>query len=443
MIDSNTPILTGLVHWAGGEPCPLGVVPERLEAVGRAVREAALEHDMVLVVAGPSHRTLMLATLFEQLGELVLHGVAIKPGHSVALGAVERKPVLGLPYYPVSAFLTFELFARPVLEAMLGQRPREPVVDDAYLADHLVSPAGVEEFLRVKLGGVDGRRVAVPVSRGAALLMSLVRADGLVHVPADTCSLRAGERVRVQRLQPIRRIDGNILMLGTHDICYDLLRTHLLQASPDLSLFSANTGSEAGIDRLRRGLCHLAAAHILDPQTGEYNIPYLQEKAADLPVVLVNLFQRSLGLLVAAGNPKGIVSLADLVRPDVRFVNRQAGSGTRKLLDHHLGRLGLDPGAIQGYDRETHTHMSVAATVSSGAADVGLGIAAAAKALRLDFVPCLPERLDLAIPKKLFNSYPMQALLGVIRSAEFRDEALRCLDGYDFSQAGQVLWETP
>ena len=160
-------------------------------------------------------------------------------------------------------------------------------------------------------------------------------------------------------------------------------------------------------------------------------------------MVLVNLFQRSLGLLVAAGNPKGIVSLADLVRPGVRFVNRQAGSGTRKLLDHHLGRLGLDSAAIQGYDHETHTHMSVAATVSSGAADVGLGIAPAAKALRLDFVPCLPERLDLAIPKKLFNSYPMQALLGVIRSAEFRDEASRCLDGYDFNRAGQVLWETP
>jgi len=443
MIDSNTPILTGLVQWAGGEPCPLGVVPERLETVERALREAALQHDMVLVVAGPSHRTPLVASLFEQMGELVLHGVAIKPGHSVALGAVERKPVLGLPYYPVSAFLTFELFARPVLEAMLGQRAREPVVDEAWLADQLVSPHGVEEFLRVKLGVVAGRRVAVPVSRGAALLMSLVRADGLVHVPAEMCGLEAGERVQVQRLQPLRRIDGNILMLGTHDLCYDLLRTHLLQASPDLSLFSANTGSEAGIDRLQRGLCHLAAAHILDSRTGEYNIPYLREKAADLPVVLVNLFQRSLGLLVAAGNPRNIRSLADLTRPDLRFVNRQAGSGTRRLLDYHLGRLGLDSASIRGYDQETHTHMSAAATVSSGAADVGLAIPAAAKALRLDFVPCLPERLDLAIPKKFFNSYSMQALLGVIRSRDFQECAGRLLEGYDFRQAGTVLWETP
>jgi putative molybdopterin biosynthesis protein len=443
MIDSNSPILTGLVHWAGGEPCPLGVVAERIEEVEAALHRAARHHDMVLVVAGPSHRTPLLATLFERLGELVVHGVAIKPGHSVALGAIERKPVLGLPFYPVSAFLTFELFARPVIEAMLGQRPREPVVDEAILADGLCSPAGVEEFLRVKMGIVDGRRVAVPISRGAALLMSLVRADGMVHVPAKVCSLEVGASVAVRRLDPVRRIDGNILLLGTHDACYDLLRTHLLHVNPDLHLFSANTGSEAGIERLRQGLCHLAAAHIFDPQSGEYNIPYLREKAADLPVVLVNLFRRFLGLVVAQGNPKGIASLQDLARPEVRMVNRQAGSGTRRLLDHHLARHGLEPSSLNGYDRETHTHMSAAAIVSSGAADVGLAIPAAAKALRLDFVPCLPERLDLAIPKKLFNAYSMQALLGVIRSRDFQECAGRLLEGYDFSQAGTVLWETP
>ena len=443
MIDSNSPILTGLVQEAGGEPCPLGVVPERLEAVGKALREAALHHDMVLVVAGPSHRTPLVASLFEQMGELVLHGVAIKPGHSVALGTVERRPALALPYYPVSAFLTFELFARPVIEAMQGLRPREPVYEEALLADHLCSPAGVDEFLRVKLGVVGGHRVAVPVSRGAALLMSLVRADGLVHVPAALESVPSGAPVRVRRLAPERGVDGNILMLGTHDICYDLLRTHLLQANPDLQLFFANTGSEAGIDRLRRGLCHLAAAHIFDPRTGEYNVPYLREHAADLPVVLVNLFRRSLGLVVAAGNPRNITSLADLARPDVRFVNRQAGSGTRKLLDYHLALQGLDGKSIQGYEVETHTHMSVAASVSSGAADAGLAIPTAAKALRLDFVPCLPERLDLAIPKRFFNHYLMQALLGVIRSAEFLEDAARHLDGYDFSDAGKVLWQSP
>lgn len=443
MIDSNSPILAGLVRDAGGEPCTLGVVPERVEAVRDALFQAATQHDLVLVVAGPSHGTPMLASLFESLGELVVHGVAIKPGHSVALGAVERRPVLGLPMYPVSVFLTFELFARPVLEAMLGQKAREPVMDEAVLADDMRSPAGVEEFLRVKMGIVAGRRVAVPVSRGAALLMSLVRADGLVRVPAGVETLESGVPVRVRRLEPVRRIDGNILLLGTHDMCYDLLRTHLLQAYPDLQLFSANTGSEAGVHKLRRGLCHVAAVHIFDPETGEYNIPYLQKNASDLPVVLVNLFRRSMGLLVAPANPKGITSLADLARPDVQFINRQSGSGTRLLLDHHLARMGLAPASIRGYDRESHTHMSVAATVSSGAADVGLGIPAAAKALRLGFVPCIPERLDLAIPKKFFNHYAMQGLLGVIRSNDFRVEASFHLDGYDFGEAGTVLWETP
>lgn len=443
MIDSNSPILMGLVRDAGGEPCGLPVVPERLEAVEEALRAAASTHDLVLVVAGPSHGTALVASLFDRLGELVLHGVAIKPGHSVALGAVERRPMLALPFYPVSVFVGFDLFARPVLDAMLGQRAAEPVVDEAVLADDIRSPAGVEEFLRVKLGVVAGRRVAVPVSRGAALLMSLVRADGLVRVPAPVEALSAGMGVRVRRLDPVRRIDGNILLLGTHDICYDLLRTHLLQAYPDLQLFSANTGSRAGLEKLRQGLCHIAAVHLFDPETGEYNIPFVQKEMADVPLVLVNLFQRSVGMLVAGGNPKGIQGLADLTRPDVQFINRQPGAGTRALLDHHLGRLGLNPGDIRGYEREAHTHMSVAAAVSSGAADVGLGIPASAKALRLDFVPCIPERLDLAIPKKYFNQYAMQALLGVIRSSDFLVDASFHLDGYDFSEAGKVLWETP
>lgn len=443
MIDTTSPILVGLAEETGAEVRRLPVMPERLDQVRAVVAELCRIFNMVILVGGPSHGTALAARLLADDGELVVYGVAIKPGHSVAMGVLEETAVLALPFFPVSAFLGFDLFARPVLAHMVGQRPPEPLVEEAVLAVPIRSNAGIDEFLRVRLGLVGERRVAVPVSRGAAMLMSLLRADGLLRVPAAVEAIDRGARVPVARLEPLRPIEGNILLLGTHDICYDLIRTHLLYSHPDLRLFSANTGSAEGLEAVRQGLCHLAALHLFDAETGEYNIPHVQREMADIPCVLVNLFRRYLGLLVAPGNPKKLTGLADLTREDVTFINRQVGSGTRVLLDYHLARAGIDPARIQGYAREAYTHMSVAAAVSSGAADAGLSIPAAAKALRLDFVPCIPERLDLLIPKRFYNLYPLQSLLSVIRSAAFRAEASSSLQGYDFSESGKVIWESP
>ncbi|MEW6283087.1 MAG: molybdopterin biosynthesis protein [Candidatus Eremiobacterota bacterium] len=440
MIDSNSPILAALISEVGARGTRLKVVPERVEEAAQALMEAVHEYDMVVVVAGPSHGTSLVAHLLADYGEQVLNGVAVKPGHSLTAGVIEGKPVLGLPFYPVSSYLTFQLFARPVLEKRMGLRPAPPVTHPANLAAPIQSPAGVEEFLRVKLGIVGNQVVAVPISRGAALLMSLVRSEGLVHVPAQVEGIPPGTQVNVQRLLPERPIEGNILLLGTHDITYNVLNTQLMKAFPDLQLFSAATGSTAGLEALRRGLCHIAAVHLFDPETSDYNIPHVA-RMDDLPIVLVNLFHRHIGLIVAPGNPKGLKGLADLTGEGVTFINRQVGSGTRFLLDHHLRQEGVDPSRIHGFSKEAFTHMSVAAAVSSGAVDAGPGIPAAAKALRLDFVPCFEERLDLAIPKRFYNLYPIQSLLQVVRSSSFRREATSHLAGYDFRQAGVVLWE--
>lgn len=441
MIDSNSPIVAALVEQLGAVPKRLPVVPERQEEVREALLVALVDHDLVVVVSGPSYGTALIAHLLAEVGECTLNGVAFKPGHTVAMGQVQGKPVLALPFYPVSAFLSYQIFGKPVLERKMGLPSRLLNMEPAELAVSLRSPAGVDEFIRVKLGIVGGRKVAVPISRGAALLMSLVRADGIVQVPAQTEEVPKGTEVQVKRLEPVRSIEGNIILLGTHDITYEVLNGQLMRAHPELTLFTAATGGKRGLEALTRGLCHIAAMHMFDEEEGEYNIP--QVRKAEIPIVLVNLFQRDLGLVVAQGNPKGIKGLEDLTRPEVNFINRQLGSGTRMLMEYHLRQSKIDTARIKGFNQEAYTHMSAAAAVSSGAADAGLGIPATAKASRLDFVPCFLERLDLAIPKKFFNLFAIQGLIQVIRSSAFKREATAHLAGYDFKQAGTVLWESP
>lgn len=443
MLDCNGPIVAGLVRELGGEPERLPVVPERLEEAGEAIAEAARTADLVVALAGPSHGTAFLARIFSDRGEKVLHGVAVKPGQSVALGVVEGTPVVGLPFHSVAAYAAFSFFARPVLRQMIGQPDDDAWRrEEAVLAVDIHSPQGLEEFLRVKMGIVDGRPVAVADAGGASTLMSLVRADGMLDVPADLTRLEAGSVVEVLRLAPERPLASNVLVLGTHDICYDLLRNQLHQSFPDITLHTAATGGALGLRCLKRGFCHIAAIHLFDEETGEHNIPHLKREMADHPVVLVHLFTRHLGLAVAAGNPLGVAGLEDLTRSDLRFINRQPGSGTRSLLEYHLRKLGIESAQIHGFESEVKTHMAVAAAVSGGVADAGPTISTAARALRLDFVPCISERLELAIPKRFFNLYPIRALLQVIRAATFRRDAANSFTDYDFSETGRVIWES-
>lgn len=445
MLDSNTLILAGLVAENDALPSRRPPVPENLEQASQALRAAAEESDLVLVAAGPSHGTALLARIFDNLGDCILHGVALKPGHSLALGVIDQTPVIGLPYHPAPAFLSFALFAKPVLSRLTGRfASRAPwPVQKAVLALDSGSPQGLEEFIRVRLGKVDDRTVAVPDSSGSPTLMSMLRADGLLRIPAETGRLDVGSEVSVYRLEPERSLDGNLLLLGTHDICYDVIRNLLQRSFPDVRLHSAATGGAAGLRCLQNGNCHMAAIHLFDEPTGTYNIPFLEREMAGEPMVLIHLLKRYLGLAVKSGNPLGIKSLKDLGREGVRFINRQPGSGTRALVDFHLAKEGIDPARITGFDQEVRTHMAVAAAVAGGWADTGPSVSTAARALRLDFVPAITERLELAIPKRFWNHYPVRALRKVIRSKVFQQEAAKQLTDYDFTETGQVIWESP
>ena len=441
MVDSSSPTLAALVSQAGATPVVWPVTPERLEETQQAVVKAAEENDLVFVLAGASHGSPLVARVLSELGERVVHGVAVKPCGSVAMGFVNGKPAIGFPFHAVGVFAAFDLFARPLLADLLGPAVSLEAMPstEAILSVPLRRQAGTEEVVRVKMGLVDGLRVAVPELGGASTLMSLVRASGYVRVPAEVEEFKAGTRLHVRVLHSDRKLEGNILLLGTHDISYDLIRSHLLAKFPDLYLHTAATGGMKGLVAVRAGLCHMAAIHLFDEKTGEYNVPFLKDTPG---MILVNLFCRDLGLIVSQGNPLNIKSLADLTRPDVRFINRQSGSGTRVLLDFHLRQAGIDPARVSGFDRELRTHMAVAAAVSSEAVDAGPGISTAARTLRLGFVPCISERLDLAIPKRFYNRFPVAGLIEVIRSPRFKKEAEKQLADYDFSRTGEVLWET-
>lgn len=462
IVEYNSIVLAGQVRGWGGEPTRYPIIPDDYERLKAAVREAAEAHDLVLVNAGSSAGSEdFTARLVEELGTLLVHGVAVRPGHPVILGTVKRSaksdgagplevPIIGVPGYPVSCALTGEIFVEPVLSRWLGLPPRDKPKIQAAITRKLLSPMGEDEWVRVTVGRVGERVVAAPLSRGAGVITSLVRADGIVRIPRFSEGVDAGQSVTVELYRDPAEIERTIVHIGSHDLCLDLLAQYL--AAPEAAggatyrctqrrrFTSANAGSLGGLAALRRGEAHLAGSHLLDPQAGDYNVAYVKQYLAGAPVVLVTFVHREQGLIVAPGNPKGIRGLADLARPDVRTINRQRGAGTRILLDYRLGQLGIDPSQVRGYAREEYTHLAVAAAVQSGAADCGLGIAAAARALKLDFLPLEQERYDLVIPRAYYEGDLLRPLLELVRGPDLR-RAVAELPGYDATHMGQVAAE--
>lgn len=435
IIEFNSRVILGCVAEWGGEPVRHGIVRDNYGQLRDAVRAAVAHSDIVVVNAGSSAGSEDFTVhVLGELGKVVVHGVAIKPGKPVMLALVDGKPVLGLPGYPVSTFLTADLFLRPLVYRFQGKPvPRRPQVQ-AHLTRRLTSPMGVEDFVRVKLGRVGERVVATPIGRGAGVISSLVRADGLLTIPAGLEGMEEGQPVTVELLRPAEEVLGALVAVGSHDIVLDLLASHLRRRG--LGLASAHAGSLGGLTALRRGEAHMAGTHMLDEQTGEYNLGYVR-RYVGRPCRLVLLCRRDQGFLVPPGNPKQIRGFADLARPDVTFVNRQRGAGTRLLLDYELRRAGLSPSQVQGYRREEFTHLAVAAAVKSGSADCGLGILAAARALGCDFIPVTREEYELCIPLEHWDHPGVQAVLALIRDPRWRAE-VEALGGYSLEDAGRV-----
>jgi putative molybdopterin biosynthesis protein len=437
----NSVILAGLVAEAGGLPVVKPIVPDDAASLSAALQEALAAADVVIINAGSSAGTEdYTCQAVASLGEVLVHGVSMMPGKPTLLGVIDGKPVIGNPGYPVSAVLSFEQFAAPLLAAIAG-RPIPPRATlTVHPAQNLPSKPGLTEFIRVTLGRVGEKVIATPLPRGAGVITSLVKADGLLIVPSLSEGLEEDRPVVAELLVPPAAIDGTLVVLGSHDNTIDLLATFLKRQDPGLRLSSGHIGSQGGLMALRQGRAHLGGCHLFDPETNTYNVPYIQRLLPGVPLRLINLAWREQGLMVPPGNPRHIRTVKDLAGAGVRFINRQRGAGTRLLLDYLLTENGLEPSQIQGYDREEYTHMAVAVNVLSGTADVGLGILAAARALGLDFIPLTPERYDLVALEATFQDPRFQMLLAVIRSQEFQD-AVAALGGYDLKDCGKILWE--
>jgi putative molybdopterin biosynthesis protein len=434
------------------------IIPDDPNLLRDAVTQAARECDAVALIAGASvgerdHTAAVLA----QLGEVIVHGVAMRPGKPVILGIIGKVPFIGVPGYPVSAVICFEQFVEPLIARWLGVAQPPERMCTAIMSRDIPSQAGSEEFVRVRLGEVNGRLIAVPLARGAGLITSLVRADGVLRIPALSEGLLEGEPADCALRVPEGTLSSTLLITGSHDLSLDLLDSmlrqshegravpqtarHILAPSTrrraQMRVASIHVGSQAGLSALRGGYCHAAGTHLLDPDTGEYNVAYVRRLFAPGEVSLITVALRQQGLIVAPGNPLGLQTWADLARPGLRFINRQRGAGTRVLLDYELRRAGVDGSTIEGYPRTVYTHLAVAAAVQSGAADVGVGIAAAARALDLGFVPLASERYELAVPRRSLDAQPVAALIEVLSTADFKD-ALHSLGGYDVGETGAV-----
>ncbi|HEX6652435.1 MAG TPA: molybdopterin biosynthesis protein [Thermoleophilaceae bacterium] len=456
--DTNGVMLAAQAEAAGCEAHRFEITPDVPEEIADAVRAAAARSDLVIVIAGSSAgRDDHTAEVVASVGTLAVHGVAVRPGHPVVLGVVhgERRPgaaapgsdggtppratpVLGAPGYPVSAALTFDIFAAPLLARLEGAPPPEAPVARARLARKLASTMGMDDWVRVRLGRVGGQLVATPLPRGAGVLTSLVRADGLLVVPAALEGHHAGEDITVRLLRGVGEIERTIVATGSHDLVLDLAASALRERDPRVTLASSNVGSLGGLTALRDGLCHIAGSHLLDPATGEYTLPYVEKLLPGRDVAVVRLVHRDQGLIVAPGNPTGLAGIEDVASRGLRYVNRQRGAGTRMLLDHKLAQHGIEPEAIDGYRREEHTHLAVAAAVAAGRADCGLGVLAAARAFGLDFVPVAREPYDLVLLNDSVEDQLLAPLWSLMESAEFR-RSVEELGGYDTSEMGRRI----
>lgn len=437
----NSLIFSAMITEAGGDPLTLPIVPDNPEAIAAAVTDALDDGaDMVVVNAGSSAGSHdFTAQVLETMGEVVAHGISVMPGKPTVLAVVRGRAVVGAPGYPVSAAVAMEEFALPLLALWQRRVAQERARIEAVPCNPLPSRPGMEERVRVKLGRVGETVVAVPLPRGAGTVTSLSRADGIVRIAPDSEGCNAGEPVTVELLRPLNALDGALLAIGSHDNTLDLLDSLLRKSHPRFRLTSAHVGSLGGLMALRRGQCHLAGSHLLDAASGVYNRKAIEEHLEE-PVVLLRLADREQGILTAPGNPLSITDIEDLARKDVRFVNRQRGSGTRVLLDYRLAGLGISPAGITGYRDEEYTHMNVAAAVLSGRADAGLAVRSAANALGLPFVPVGVEEYDLVIPRRFFETEAVRALLEVIRGVAFRT-AVEAMGGYGTEKTGEIIWE--
>lgn len=439
ILEFNGSIFSAMVRQWGAEPVVYPIVPDDFDRIKAMVEKASDQCDMVILNAGSSAgREDFSAQVIRQLGQVLYHGIAIKPGKPAILGCRGKTAILGVPGYPVSGIIVIEQFLKPLIEHWLKTAAQPEHYAQATLTRPVVSGLKYQEFVRVRMGAVGGRLMASPLSRGSGVVSSFMKADGILEVPQGLEGYEAGEEVTLRLLSPMEKLRNTLVVIGSHDPLLDELADMLHLGDPRLYMSSSHVGSMGGIMAIRRGEAHMAGCHLLDTADGTYNRSFIRKYFPKGGVKLVSCVGRQQGLMVARGNPLNICSFADISRQGIRYVNRQKGSGTRILTDYLCSREKVEPSDVYGYTREELTHTSVAAQIACGSADVGMGIYSAAKLYDLDFIPICIEEYDLIIPDHAWDSPMVQQLLTILRSDAFREKILS-MGGYTVDHPGQVL----
>ena len=439
IIDFNSRTFQALVSDWGGLPKRYEIVKDDYELIKSSVLKAIEENDVVLINAGSSAgREDFTASIVKDIGELIIHGVAIKPGKPVVMGVIKDKPIIGIPGFPVSAFFVMDEIVKPIIYGYQGLETEPKKMVDAVLTKRCMSSLKYLEFLRVKLGYIGEKYVATPLTRGAGTTMSLVNADGVLEISQSVEGIEAGTKVSVRLLTSEGKIKNTLLCIGSHDPIIDIAADIMHLRNKKYFLSSSNVGSTGGLMALKTGETHIAPTHLLDMETGEYNVSYLKKYVPNKKIALVKCVNRIQGFMVEKGNPKNITKFEDLARKDIKFVNRQRGSGTRLLLDYNLNKLNIDFKNINGYYREEFTHLAVAAAVEAGDADAGLGVFSAANMMGLDFIPVCNEEYDLAIPEEYLELEIVKEFIETIKSGQFKAK-LDELGGYNYSNTGSII----
>ena len=429
IIEFNSAIFSAMLCEWDAESKVYPIVKDKKELLKEVISKAAEECDAVLVLAGSSAgRDDYTSTIIEELGEVVFHGLAIKPGKPAVLGNIGNVPVVGLPGYPVSAIVVMEEIVKSVAEQYYKTPINSRQTVKAVLGKKVVSSLKYQEFVRVTLGKSGDTLTAVPLNRGAGVITSFTKADGILTVPQNSEGFDMGEEVEIKLLKELSQIERSLIITGSHDPLIDELSDMIKKENPAFNLTSSHVGSMGAITALKIGQAHLGFIHLLDTNTGEYNSSYVEKYFPDGGVKLLKGVGRTQGLMVKKGNPLNIKDFKDIIKG--RYVNRQLGSGTRILSDYLLKENGIDKKDVDGYRNEEFTHTAVAALIASGNADCGLGIYSAAKMYDLDFIEICTEEYDILIDEKAYDSEQVQILLAMIKSDKFK-ERLKEIGGYE------------
>ncbi len=429
IIEFNSAIFSSMLNEWNAESKVYPIVKDKKDLLKDVISKASEECDAVLVLAGSSAgRDDYTSTIIEELGEVVFHGLAIKPGKPAVLGNIGNVPVIGLPGYPVSAIVVMVEIVKAVAELYYSTPTTSVETVKAILGKRVVSSLKYQEFLRVTLGKSGDTLTAVPLSRGAGVITSFTKADGILTIPQDSEGIDAGEEVEIRLLKPLSQIENSLIITGSHDPLIDELSDMIKKDNPAFNLTSSHVGSMGAITALKSNQTQLGFIHLLDTETGKYNSSYVKKYFPDGGVKLIKGIGRVQGLMVKKGNPLGIKEFSDIAKG--RYVNRQLGSGTRILCDYLLSKNNIDKKAVEGYRNEEFTHTAVAALIASGNADCGLGIYSAAKMYDLDFIEICTEEYDILIDDKAYDSEQVQTFLGAIKSDKFKNR-LREMGGYE------------